>query len=153
MHSERAGFRIYRTGDSLSYAMNCLNSKGSKALLPITSCPILLESIQTLMSPLLHILKQSKRLSHRLFGLEFLSGLSGEIIASLLYHGALDFYWEAEARYMRLALAKAQFSISTKITLAPANQTLQRAKIILGGDPPSRSNFISMHKSGDTSPF
>ncbi len=103
----RAEFRIYRAGDSLSYAMNRLNSKGSKALLPIASCPILLESIQALMPPLLKMLQASRRLSHRLFGIEFLSGLSQEVVASLLYHGKLDSAWEAEAHKLRQSLTQA----------------------------------------------
>lgn len=91
----RAEFRLYRNESGrLSYAMS---QKGSKQPLPIQSCPILLPSIQALMPSLLEALESDEILTQKLFGVEFLSGLSQEVLASLLYHKRLDHAWEERA--------------------------------------------------------
>lgn len=98
----RAEFRIYRNDDgSLSYAMS---ERGSKKILPITSCTILLSHINILMPRLLDGINANEILRHKLFGVEFLSGLSGEILTTLLYHRRLDSEWEAHAKALKSTL-------------------------------------------------
>jgi len=50
-------------------------------------------------------LKPNPTLRHRLFQIDFLSTLSGEILVSLLYHKQLDEQWQVEAKALKEKLA------------------------------------------------
>ncbi len=64
----------------------------------IDRCEIVVEPIYTLMPRLREILAASKVLAHKLFRIDFLSGLSGEVLTTLVYHRRLDSAWEEAAR-------------------------------------------------------
>lgn len=101
----RAEFRIYRQEGRLSYAMHQKSPQtGRSSPLPIQACPILLPAITRLMPPLLAGLQEEESLHHKLFGVEFLSGLSEEVVVSLLYHKRLDEAWEERAQALRESL-------------------------------------------------
>ncbi|BCD67904.1 tRNA (uridine(54)-C5)-methyltransferase TrmA [Nitratiruptor sp. YY09-18] len=87
----RAEFRIVDG----SYAMHRVDSDG---LIEIKECPIVLKPIFTLMPQLLISLKQNHSLMHKLYRVDFLSGLSGEILVTLVYHRPIDEDWEEEAK-------------------------------------------------------
>jgi len=90
----RSEFKIWHEGDALFYAMNHRDKKG---VVLIDGCPQVSEPIAALMPKLLEAVKQAD-LGFKLFGADFLSSDSGEIVVSLLYHRKLDSSWEEAAR-------------------------------------------------------
>ena len=103
----RAEFRFIDStseGGSLHYAMS---ARGRNARTPITRCPILHQSLQALMPPLLESLRASKILSHKLYACNLLCSLQGEAIITLIYHKRLDSAWEERARELQESLNRA----------------------------------------------
>ena len=95
----RAEFRIYKDFDenekpTISYAMNNIEKKP----LPINKCSIVSEAISTLMPQLLAELQAEETLSFKLFGIEFLSSTTGDILVTLLYHRKLEENWNSLAQ-------------------------------------------------------
>jgi len=95
----RAEFRIYKDFDetqtpTISYAMNNLEKKP----LQIESCSIVSESIASLMPKLLTELQIDETLYFKLFGIEFLSSTTGDILVTLLYHRKLEENWNELAK-------------------------------------------------------
>ena len=64
----------------------------------IDECPIVLKPIFEKMPKLMQWLQNDEVLSHKLFRIDFLSGLSGEVLATLVYHRKLGSAWEEVAR-------------------------------------------------------
>lgn len=95
----RAEFRVWHDGDDLYYIMFQPGSKHERVRLE--ACPMVSERIETVMFALLDTLRGNPALRYRLFQIDFLSTLSGELLVSLLYHRQLDGQWEAEARALR----------------------------------------------------
>ena len=91
----RAEFRIWHAGEDLFYAM--FKPGAPKDPIAITSFPIACKPIQQLMPALLQELRNNTHLRQRLFQVEFLSTLTGDMLATLIYHRALDSSWEQEA--------------------------------------------------------
>ncbi len=90
----RAEFKIWHIGDDIQYAMNALEHKG---VVIIDECPQVNEHILKLMPKLLEAIKD-KKIDKKLFGADFLSSSTGEIVVSLLYHRKLDEAWEVETK-------------------------------------------------------
>ncbi len=95
----RAEFRIWKIYDevnnfTLHYAMNDID----KNILPIESCSIVNVQIATLMPDLIKELESTKVLNHKLFSIEFLSSMAGDMLVTLIYHTALDDTWKEEAK-------------------------------------------------------
>lgn len=90
----RAEFRVYRQEGAIFYAMNDMDKK----LLPIQNCPKVLKPIEKLFTPLLEKIAQEQILSFKLFSIEFLSGLSQEVLVTLIYHKRLDSQWVEAAK-------------------------------------------------------
>jgi len=91
----RAEFRIIKDEQDISYGMYSLDSK---KLIKIDNCPITLKPIYDLMPKLIEKIKKYEILSHKLFRVDFLSSLKGEILVTLIYHKELDEFWENEAK-------------------------------------------------------
>lgn len=89
----RSEFKIWHTGDEIHYAMN---HKEHKGVVLIEECPQVNEAIADLMPKLLELIKE-KELGFKLFGADFLSSSSSEMVVSLLYHRQLDDVWKAKA--------------------------------------------------------
>jgi len=89
-YRSRSEFKIWHDGDVMRYAMNHINKKD---VLFIDECPQVNEYISTLMPKLLQKLTD-KKIGFKLFGVDFLSSSSGEIVVSLLYHRKLDDAWK-----------------------------------------------------------
>ncbi|MCI0500818.1 MAG: tRNA (uridine(54)-C5)-methyltransferase TrmA [Epsilonproteobacteria bacterium] len=94
----RVEFRIWKVYDdvnnfTLHYAMN----DKEKNVLTIINCSIVTESISKLMPNLLLELQNSKVLNNKLFSIEFLSGMTNDMLVTLIYHRALDENWKVEA--------------------------------------------------------
>ncbi len=100
-YRSRAEFKIYHDDDGSFYAMNRMDKQG---IVKITGCAIVHESIAQVMQPLLAAIKEYE-LGHKLFGIDFLTSSSGEVLASLIYHKALDDSWQERARTIEKELA------------------------------------------------
>ncbi|MFT4020959.1 MAG: tRNA (uridine(54)-C5)-methyltransferase TrmA [Acinetobacter sp.] len=96
----RAEFRIWHTDDDLFYAMFERDDKNQKTVVRVDDFPIASASINQLMPILLDALKQHDALHHRLFEIDFLATLSGEMLVSLIYHRKLDEQWEILAKQL-----------------------------------------------------
>lgn len=98
----RAEFRIWHDGDDLYYAM--FDGQDPKTPLRIDEFPIASERIQAAMPRLRELLLPSEALRRKLFQVEFLSTLSGELLLTLIYHRPLSADWEAAAGELEHAL-------------------------------------------------
>jgi len=90
----RAEFRIFHDGGAISYAMHKIGG----GYVQIEACPMVLRPIAEVMEPLLGGIQKSEILSKKLFRIDFLSGLSGELLATLVYHRPIDEAWAEAAR-------------------------------------------------------
>jgi tRNA (uracil-5-)-methyltransferase len=90
----RAEFRIWHDAEGAHYAMT---HAGQKTPYVIRAFPIGTPLIGSLMPPLLSAINASPTLAKRLFGVEFLTTLSGEALVTLLYHRQLDSQWQLAA--------------------------------------------------------
>ena len=92
-YRSRSEFKVWHVEDDIHYAMNHVDKKG---VVLVDECPQVNEHISALMTPLLKSIAERK-LGFKLFGADFLSSSSGEIVVSLLYHRKLDEEWQEEA--------------------------------------------------------
>lgn len=98
----RAEFRLWHEDDDLFYAM--FDPAQPKIPVRIDHFPVASNTICAAMPTLLAALKPSPALRHRLFQVEFLSTLSGELLVTLIYHRKLDAQWETAARQLSAEL-------------------------------------------------
>lgn len=105
---QRAEFRIWHErggSDEAYYAMFDAGQKaGAKTLQRIERLPIADLAINTLMPRLLAAVKAEPVLLERLYQVEFLSTLSGQMLVTLIYHKPLDDTWEALANQLATTL-------------------------------------------------
>lgn len=94
----RAEFRVWHEGDDLYYIM--FNPQ-TKEKYRVDTFPAASLIINNLMPKLLEAIKPCESLRRKLFQVDFLSTLSGEILVSLLYHRQLDEEWETNARALK----------------------------------------------------
>ncbi len=92
-YRSRSEFKIWHDRDDIYYAMNHVSKKG---VVFIEECPQVNEYIGSVMPKLLKAVKD-KDIGFKLFGADFLSSSSGEIVVSLLYHRKLDEAWQKMA--------------------------------------------------------
>lgn len=92
----RAEFRLWHAGEDLDYVM--FDRQDPKTPINITSFPIASKQIQALMPVLLDAIKSSFALRSKIFQIEFLSTLSGDMVVSLIYHRKLDDDWDVAAQ-------------------------------------------------------
>ncbi|MFQ6372244.1 tRNA (uridine(54)-C5)-methyltransferase TrmA [Shewanella sp. YIC-542] len=119
----RAEFRVWHDGDDLYF---CVYDQQEKR--PVRCDQFLPASdlINQMMLALVDELKPNPTLRHRLFQVDFLSTLSGEILVSLLYHRPLDAAWQQEAQALKQRLS-ARFNVDF---IGRA----RKQKIVLGRD-------------------
>lgn len=91
----RAEFKIWHQGGRADYAM--YRQGEYKKPYIISEFPPGYAAIGKLMPPLLEAINQSELLRRKLFQVEFLTTLSGEVLITLIYHKPLDEQWDAEA--------------------------------------------------------
>ncbi|GIU30369.1 tRNA/tmRNA (uracil-C(5))-methyltransferase [Shewanella colwelliana] len=104
----RAEFRVWHDGDDLYYYMfdKVLNQKvRCEQFLPASAL------INAMMPALMEELRPNSILRHKLFQVDFLSTLSGEILVSLLYHKQLDQQWQDEVQALKQRLSH-QFNVN-----------------------------------------
>jgi len=86
----RSEFKLWHEGDAIHYAMNNATKDG---VIFVEECPQVNEYIAQLMPKLLEQIGK-KKIDFKLFGIDFLSSSSGEIVVSMLYHRRLDDAWK-----------------------------------------------------------
>lgn len=121
----RAEFRMWHDDEDLNYVM--FRRDDPKTPVTIHEFPIAHEAIQTLMPLLREQLQQSETLRRKIFQVEFLATLAGDMLISLIYHRKLDEAWEKEAREL----------IATLSNSAPRLSIIGRSrkqKVIIGAD-------------------
>jgi len=98
----RAEFRVWHEGDDLYYIM--FNSD-TKEKYRVDYFPVASKLINQGMTALIEAVKGNPTLRQKLFQVDFLSTLSGELLISLLYHKQLDDNWTQEAKQLKAKLS------------------------------------------------
>ncbi len=104
----RSEFRVWHEGDDLFYIMF---DQATKAKIRVDQFPPASALINQLMPQLIAALKSNTILRYKLFQVDFISSLSGQIVISLLYHKPLDEQWVAQATQLKTSLS-AHFDIN-----------------------------------------
>ena len=91
----RAEFRMWHDGPRVDYAM--FDPAEPKRAVVIDAFPPAAAPIGAAMPRLRERLMASEVLKHKIFQVDFLATLSGELMISLVYHRPLDAAWEAAA--------------------------------------------------------
>jgi tRNA (uracil-5-)-methyltransferase len=87
----RAEFRVWHDGDDLDYVMFEPGDKHTPVKL--TECPMVDQRIASMMFEFLGAIKGVEELRKRLFQIDFLATLKGELLVSMLYHRAIGEAW------------------------------------------------------------
>lgn len=99
-YRSRSEFKIWHLDDEIHYGMNHIEKKG---VVLVDECPQVNEHILALMPKLLVAITENS-IGFKLFGADFLSSSSGEIVVSLIYHRKLDEEWQEKATKIAKAL-------------------------------------------------
>jgi tRNA (uracil-5-)-methyltransferase len=91
----RAEYKIYHKDSSIFYAMRHLDKK---SFITLNECKMVSQPIQRRMWRLLELLNECDELKNRLFGVEFLSSSTDDVLITLLYHRKLDESWMQKAK-------------------------------------------------------
>lgn len=97
----RAEFRIWHDGDDLYPIMF---NRETREKIKITEFSIGSHLINQALSQLFPLIKNNPLLKNRLFQVDFLSTLSGQLLISLIYHKPLDEYWISAAKQLKKEL-------------------------------------------------
>ncbi|WP_158965489.1 tRNA (uridine(54)-C5)-methyltransferase TrmA [Paraglaciecola sp. L3A3] len=97
----RAEFRVWHDGDDLHHVMF---DQESKEKYQVHHFPPATQLINDVMADLIAALKTNETLRRKLFQIDYLATLSGEIIVSLLYHKPLDESWQRAMQALRSKL-------------------------------------------------
>ncbi len=119
----RAEFRVWHQEDDLYYIM--FNS-ATKEKFRVDDFPVASKLINLAMKALLVAIKDKPTLRYKLFQVDFLSTLSGELLISLLYHKPLEPSWEDAA-----LLLKEQLSVIAPVDIIGR---AKKQKIIINKD-------------------
>ncbi|MGJ8679109.1 tRNA (uridine(54)-C5)-methyltransferase TrmA [Paraglaciecola sp.] len=103
----RAEFRVWHDGEELHHVMF---EQATKQKYQVHHFPPASQLINHVMADLIAALKRNDVLRRKLFQIDYLATLSGEIIVSLLYHKPLDEQWQDEMQTL-LAALRASYSI------------------------------------------
>ncbi|THF60758.1 tRNA (uridine(54)-C5)-methyltransferase TrmA [Pseudothauera nasutitermitis] len=98
----RAEFRLWHHGGRVDYAM--FDAADPRQPILLDDFPAAAEPIARAMPRLREALIASEELKRRIFQVEFLATLSGELMISLVYHRKLDAAWESAARALAASL-------------------------------------------------
>lgn len=99
----RAEFRIWHDDEDLYHIV--FNSQ-TKEKVRVDQFPSASLIINDMMTSLLSEIKNKPALRHKLFQVDYLSTLSGQIIVSMLYHRQLDDEWQTAATELKNHLSK-----------------------------------------------
>ena len=101
-YRQRAEFRVWHEGDDLYYIM--FDSE-TKQKFRVDDFPVASKLINQFMSALLDDIRDKELLRQRLFQVDFLSTMSGEVLVSLLYHKQLNDEWIEQAKQLKQRLS------------------------------------------------
>lgn len=104
----RAEFRVWHEDGSLYHIM--FNPE-TKERYRVDSFPIASELINRMMQALLVDIQGNEILTRKLFQVDYLSTLSGEIAVSMLYHKTLDDEWIEQAQALKNRLTQQGFKV------------------------------------------
>ncbi|MGV2989786.1 tRNA (uridine(54)-C5)-methyltransferase TrmA [Vibrio sp. E150_011] len=105
----RAEFRIWHEGDDMYYVMF---DQETRQKYRVDQFPAASRLINDLMPLLIEATKGNDALRKKLFQVDFLSTLSGEVLVSLLYHRQLDEEWKQEATALKQRLNDEGFKLN-----------------------------------------
>ncbi len=105
----RAEFRIWHEGDDMYYIMF---NQQTREKYRVDQFPAASRLINDLMPLLIDAMKGNDTLRRKLFQVDFLSTLSGEVLVSLLYHRQLDEEWIAAAKALKQTLQNEGFNLN-----------------------------------------
>lgn len=105
----RAEFRVWHEGDELYYIMF---NQETREKYRVDQFPAASRLINDLMPLLVDAIKGSDSLRRKLFQVDFLSTLSGEVLVSLLYHRQLDEEWITQAKALKQRLNDEGFNLN-----------------------------------------
>ncbi|NAX39385.1 tRNA (uridine(54)-C5)-methyltransferase TrmA, partial [Vibrio sp. V26_P1S5P106] len=105
----RAEFRVWHEGDEMYYIMF---NPTTREKYRVDQFPAASRLINDLMPLLLDAMKKNDTLRRKLFQVDFLSTLSGEVLVSLLYHRQLDEAWTIEANKLKQQLNDEGFNLN-----------------------------------------
>lgn len=98
----RAEFRIWHDGDDSYYAM--FDSHHPQQPIRVNEFPIATKAITERMQPLLNAIQVEPALRRKLFQVEFLATLTGQVLVTLIYHRRLDESWQIAAKQLEQTL-------------------------------------------------
>ncbi len=104
----RAEFRVWHDDDDLYYIMF---DQETKQQYRVDQFPIASRLINDVMPVLITAIKARDTLRRKLFQIDFLSTLSGELVVSLLYHRKLDETWKQAGTDLKNQLNDAGFNL------------------------------------------
>jgi tRNA (uracil-5-)-methyltransferase len=105
----RAEFRVWHEGEEMYYIMF---DKETRQKYRVDQFPAASRLINDLMPLLIEAMKDNDTLRRKLFQVDFLSTLSGEILVSLLYHRQLDDEWKTQASALKQRLNDEGFKLN-----------------------------------------
>ncbi|ENO8976746.1 TPA: tRNA (uridine(54)-C5)-methyltransferase TrmA [Vibrio parahaemolyticus] len=105
----RAEFRVWHEGEDLYYIMF---NQETREKYRVDQFPAASRLINDLMPLLVEAMKDNESLRRKLFQVDFLSTLSGEILVSLLYHRQLDEEWIENAKALKQRLNDEGFNLN-----------------------------------------
>lgn len=126
----RAEFRLWHEGNKCFFAMFEPGKKTDPY--EVKQLPIASKLINELMPRLIEKLNVSELLKKRLFQVEFLTTLSGEVLVTLIYHKALGDEWRAEAELLSADLEIQLIGRSRKQKLVLQNDWVEECLTING---------------------
>ncbi|MDX1796593.1 MAG: tRNA (uridine(54)-C5)-methyltransferase TrmA [Hydrogenovibrio sp.] len=99
----RAEFRVWHDGDRTDYIMF---DQATKEKVKILSCPMAIEAIDVLMPKLMAEIVAHPELRTKLFQVDFLATLSGEMLVTLIYRKSIkdDPVWREKAEALKTKL-------------------------------------------------
>lgn len=104
----RAEFRVWHDNGELYHIMF---DQASKQRYRVDEFPIASQLINRMMKTILAEIKGNETLTRKLFQIDYLSTLSGQIAVSMLYHKKLDEAWETQARMLKKRLEGIGFDV------------------------------------------
>lgn len=122
-YRQRAEFRVWHEGDELYHIMF---DQQTKAKIRVDQFDAAAPLINEMMQVMVEKLKGNDALRRKLFQIDYLSTLSGEILVSLLYHKPLDDAWLSAMNALRSELQQ-----TYKIDFIGR---ARKQKIVLGDD-------------------
>ncbi|MEP5765533.1 MAG: tRNA (uridine(54)-C5)-methyltransferase TrmA [Halieaceae bacterium] len=128
----RAEFRIWHQDDDLFYAM--FAREDPRTPIPVNDFPIASERIQAAMPLLRQALLPNEVLRRKLFQVEFLSTLSGQLLVTLVYHRPLEQDWEDAARALEQQLQAHIIGRSRKQKLVLSQDFVEEMLPLAQGD-------------------